>query len=433
MSDAALNRAERAELERLRVQAAPGGGRRAARWTGSVVLLVLAAIVLVLASATVFARNEVLNTDRFAANVEPLYRDDEVRAAVAARINGAVHKALDTDALVAEAIGAVQTRGGPDALDRLAVPLASGIDSFIDKQITAVVYSDQFTELWREATLRAHTSLVALLRGEGGGALELKGDDLVLDLGPMVERVKNRMVEAGFGLAEKIPAVSVHFTIAESEAFPKLQVAASLLDAASWALPIAGLLLLAAGIATAPDRRRGLLIGALCIAGGMLLLSAGITIGRGALLAGLGDTVQSQEAAVNVYDTLTRFLKSAAETITVLALIVALACWATGPGRAPTALRRLGAGGGNAAARGLAGAGVTFGRFGAAVHRYRRGIELALAVAGLLWIVLWRHPGVSGVVTVAIVVGVLVLIVELIGRAAVEGGSGTDAPASQSA
>ncbi|MDN3242513.1 hypothetical protein [Glycomyces tritici] len=433
MSDAALTRAERAELERLRARTAPGRGKRGARWTGAVVLLVLAAVVLVLASVTVFARNQVLNTDRFVANIQPLYQDDEVRSAVAARINGAVNEALDTEALVAEAIDAVQTRGAPDALDRLAVPLASGIDSFIDKQIRTVVYSDQFTELWREATLRAHTSLVALLRGDGGGALALQGSDLILDLGPVVERVKDRMVEAGFALAERIPAVSVHFTIAQSETFPKLRVAASLLDAASWILPIAGLALLAAGIATAPDRRRGLLIGALCVAGGMLLLSAGLTVGRSVYLAGLGDGVQSQQAAVNVYDTITRFLKGAAETVTVLALIVALACWATGPGKAPTALRRLGAGGRNAAARGLAGAGVTFGRFGAAVHRHRRGIELALALAGLLWIVLWRHPGVSGVVTAAIVVAVLVLVVELIGRAAVEAGSGTDASASRSA
>ncbi|MEU5155755.1 hypothetical protein [Glycomyces sp. NPDC021274] len=432
MSDAALTRAERAELERLRAQAAPDRGKRGARWTGSVVLLVLAAVVLVLASATVFARNEVLNTDRFVDNMEPLYRDGEVRAAVAARINGAVDQALDVDALVAEAIDAVQTKGAPEVLDRLAVPLASGIGSFIDKQVNAVVYSEQFTELWREATLRAHTSLVALLRGDGG-PLELQGDDLVLDLGPAVERVKDRMIEAGFALAERIPAVSVHFTIAQSETFPELRVAASLLDAAAWVLPIAGLALLAAGVATAPDRRRGLLIGALCVAGGMLLLSAGLTIGRGAYLAGLGDGVQSQQAAVNVYDTVTRFLKGAAETVTVLALIVALACWTIGPGKAPTALRRLGAVGRNAAARGLAGAGVTFGRFGAVVHRNRRAIELALAVAGLLWIVLWRHPGVSGVVTVAVVVAVLVLVVELIGRAAVEAGRDADAPAPLSA
>lgn len=432
MSDAALTRAERAELERLRAQASPGRGKRGARWTGSVVLLVLAAVVLVLASATVFARNEVLNTDRFVDNMEPLYRDGEVRAAVAARINGAVDQALDVDALVAEAIDAVQTKGAPEVLDRLAVPLASGIGSFIDKQVNAVVYSEQFTELWREATLRAHTSLVALLRGDGG-PLELQGDDLVLDLGPVVERVKDRMIEAGFALAERIPAVSVHFTIAQSETFPKLRVAASLLDAAAWVLPIAGLALLAAGVATAPDRRRGLLIGALCVAGGMLLLSAGLTIGRGAYLAGLGDGVQSQQAAVNVYDTVTRFLKGAAETVTVLALIVALACWTIGPGKAPTALRRLGAVGRNAAARGLAGAGVTFGRFGAVVHRNRRAVELALAVAGLLWIVLWRHPGVSGVVTVAVVVAVLVVVVELIGRAAVEAGRDTDAPAPLSA
>jgi hypothetical protein len=425
MSDAALNRDERAELERLRAQVQGRGRRRGLRWTASVVLLVLAAVVLVLATVTGFARNEVLNTDRFVETMEPLYHDDEVRAAIAARVSNAVDEALDVDALVAEAIDAVQTRGGPEVLDRLAVPLASGIDSFIDKQVTAVVHSDQFTELWSQATRGAHTALVSLLRGESGsGVLELQGEDLVLDLGPVLEQVKQRMVDAGFALAERIPAMSVTFTIASSEALPQLRTAAALLDAAAWILPIAGLALLAAGVALAPDRRRGLLIGALAVAVGMLLLSLGLEIGRSAYLAGLGDAVQSPAAAGNVYDAVTRFLGDAAQTVTVLALIVALACWLLGPGTAARASRRLGATGRDAAARGLAGAGVSFGAAGAFVHRYRRGIEVALVAAGLLWIVLWRYPGVSGVLTVALVVAVLILVVELIGRAAFEAARG---------
>jgi hypothetical protein len=421
MSDDALTRSEREELERLRAQASrTGKGRRGLRWAGSVAVLVLAAIVIMLASVTVFARNEVLNTDRFTDTMEPLYADAEVRAAVAARVSNAVDEALDVEALVDEAIAAVQTKGGPEVLDRLAVPLASGINGFIDKQVNAVIYSDQFTELWREATRSAHTALVALLRGDGGELLELQGQDLVLDLGPVVERVKDRMVDAGFALAASLPAISVTFTIAQSEAFPQVRTAATLLDAAAWILPIAGLALLAAGVFLAPSRRRGLLIGALCVAGAMLLLSAGLMIGRGAYLAGLGDAVQSPAAAANVYDTVTRFLKGAAETITVLALITALACWLLGPGTVARGSRRLGATGRNAAARGLAGAGLTFGAFGSFVFRYRRVIQALLVVGGLLWIVLWRHPGVSGVITIVLVVAVLAAIVELIGRTAFE-------------
>ncbi|MEU6859868.1 hypothetical protein AB0B28_13470 [Glycomyces sp. NPDC046736] len=419
MSDA-LNRAERAELERLRAQVGTRKARSGLRWTGSAALLVIGAIVLMLAAVTVFARNEVLDTDRFVDNVEPLATDAEVRAAVATRISTAVDEALDVETLVAQAIDAVQTKGAPDVLDRLSVPLASGVDSFIEKKVHEVVYSDQFTELWREASRAAHTALVGVLTGDGGDLLALQGQDLVLDLAPVLERVKERLVDSGFSLAASIPKVSVEFTIAESEAFPKLRSAASLLDAAAWVLPIAGLALLAAGVLTAPDRRRGLLVGALCVAGAMLLLIGGLAIGRGAYLAGLGDAVQSQQAAANVYDTVTRFLQGGAQTLTVIAIIVALACWLLGPGTAARATRRLGVSARDAAARGLAGAGLTFGAAGDFVHRHRRGIELVLVLAGLAWIVLWRHPGVSGVVTVAILVGVLALIVEVIGRAATE-------------
>jgi hypothetical protein len=420
MSDAALNRTERAELERLRAQAPDRGGRRGLRWAGSIVLLVLAAVVIAAAAVTVFARSQVLDTDRFVDTMEPLYSDAEVRAAVAARVSNAIDQALDVEALVAEAIDAVQTRGAPEVLDRLAVPLASGVDSFIDEQVHTVVHSEQFTELWREATRGAHVALVGLLTGERDGALRLQGQDLVLDLGPVLAQVKERLVDSGFGLAERIPAMSVTFTVAESEALPKLRTAASLLDAAAWVLPIAGLALLAAGIALAPGRRRGLLIGALCVAAAMLLLSGALTVGRGAYLAGLGDSVQSPQAAANIYDTVTRLLRSGIQTVTVLALITALACWLLGPGAVARGTRRTGVAGRNAAARGLAGSGLTFGAAGGLVHRHRRGIQLLLVVGGLLWIVLWRHPGVPGVVTVALVVAALALIVEVVGRTSVE-------------
>ncbi|WP_344487772.1 hypothetical protein [Glycomyces endophyticus] len=416
MTDAALNRAERKELERLRARAAGRKGR-GARWTGAVVLLVLAAITGVLATATVFARNEVLNTDRFVANMEPLYRDEEIRGAVAARVSGAITGALDVEALVAEAVDAVQTKGGPEVLDRLAAPLASGVNSFIDDQVQAVVHSDQFTELWRQANRTAHTSLVRLLTGDGDGALSLDGNDLVLDLGPVLDAAKARLVAAGFDLAARLPELSVTFTVATSESFPKLQVAAALLNAAAWVLPIAALALLAAGVAIAPSRRRGLGLGALFLAVGMLLLWGAVSIGRSAYLAGLGDAVQSPTAAANLYTALTRFLIGGAQTIAVLALIVALACWLLGPGAAATAVRRLALGARDGLARLLAGAGLGFGAFGAFVFRSRRPIEFAAVAAGLLWLVLWRHPGVSGVLTVALVVALFIAVVEVVGRA----------------
>ncbi|THV30843.1 hypothetical protein [Glycomyces paridis] len=417
MADAALNRAEREELERLRAQAARSGGvGRGARWTGAVVLLVLSAVLALLATVTVFARNEILDTDRFVDNMEPLLDDDDVRAAVAARVSTAVTEALDVEALIAEAIDAVQTRGAPDVLSRLAGPLASGVDSFIDKQVHTVVYSDQFTELWRQANRTAHAALVAILTGEQGRALAVQGQNLVLDLGPVVERVKDRMVDAGFDLAERIPAVSVTFTLATSDAFPKLQVATALLNAAAWALPIAALALLAAGVALAPVRRRGLLLGVVFTAGAMFALWGALVIGRSVYLAALSGSVQSPDAAGAVYDALTRYLLAGAQTLAVLALIVALACWLLGPGRAATGTRSLARGARDALARVLTRAGLTFGPVGGAVQRFRRPVEFLAVIVGLLWIVLWRHPGVSGVVTVAIVVAVFVAFVEVVAR-----------------
>src|SRR6185369_4564586 len=67
------------------------------------------------------------------------------------------------------------------------------------------------------------------------GAVVSSGDTISINLGPLLEQVKARLVADGFGLASKIPEVSTQFTVFESSKLPKLRSTVRLLnDVATW-------------------------------------------------------------------------------------------------------------------------------------------------------------------------------------------------------
>lgn len=414
-----LDDRERAELERLRSEVTrlrERPRRRVGRWSLSVLLLFLAALLTALSGVAVFARNEVLDTDRFVANLAPLARDDDVRDAVAQRVTDAVTKGLDIEGLTQRALAAIETKGAPDILDALADPIASGIESFVSKQVDAIIHSEQFEDLWATAIREVHASLHKILTGQPGELLDVQDGKIVVDLAPVFDTVKQRLVDNGFAVAAKLPTVSVTYPLMDAAPVKQARTAATVLNAVAWVLPFTALALLIAGVLIAPDRRRGLLVGALLTAGAMLALWGGLWIARTAYLGALPDTVRSPRAAAALFDIGVRFLVGAAQTAAVLFGLVALGSWLAGPGRFATGLRRVLAGLFGAIARGVDRFGLPLTGFAGAVHRNRRAIELVLLVLGLLWLVLWGHPGIPGTLTVTAVVCLAIAVTEICAR-----------------
>ncbi|GAA2259321.1 hypothetical protein GCM10009853_010380 [Glycomyces scopariae] len=419
MADMPLSQAERAELERLRAEAVrgPGRGRRGARWFGSTLLLILAALLAVASVVVLYARDQLLDTDRYVATVAPLAEDPEIRAAVADRVGEAVNERLDVEGYVARALDAIQTEGAPEALDALAGPVAAAVEGFVDDQVHTVVYSDRFAQLWTNANTTAHEAVAAILRGEASESLQLQGDTVYLDLGPLVEQVKDLLVARGLTIAERLPQVSVQFPLVEVKGIANAQGAAALLDVLRWVLPLAAIALLLAGVLLAPGRRRALLVGALLLAAAMALLLAGAAVARTAALANLPEDVRSPQAVAAVYDIVTRFLLAGAQTVIVAALVVAVAAWLAGPGRAATAIRGAAALLLDLAAAGLVRTGLPLGPVPGAAARSRRTLEAVAVAAAVVWLILWPHRGVEGTLWVAFTLMVVVAVIEVLARA----------------
>src|SRR5918993_2361565 len=230
-----LAEAERAELERLRVEVArlrdgvprvdgpdparPTAVRRRRTWPRTVVayvLIGLAALLAPLAVVSVWARSQVSDTDRYVETVAPLASDPALQAAATTQLTNIAFQYLDVQGLTQQALDALASSGRvPPALsarlDALVVPISNGIYSFTEDQVGSLVRSDVFADAWATANRTAHDSLVAALTGETGGPVEVTGNTVSVNLATFITAVKERLIARGFTLAERIPAVNAQF------------------------------------------------------------------------------------------------------------------------------------------------------------------------------------------------------------------------------
>ncbi|WP_415950445.1 hypothetical protein [Streptomyces sp. KLOTTS4A1] len=372
-------------------EAGSGRPRHRGRSLLATVLIVLGCLLAPLGVVSAWTADVIGDTDRYVDTVQPLASDPDVQDAVAARVTDAAMDHIDLDDLLASLTDEERPLADK-ALGKLGDSLEGAVRSFVNDKAHDVVASDAFETLWTGLNRRAHAAVNKALTGEGGGAVEL-GDDgaVTVDLAPVVEQVKQRLVDSGLSIAEQIPEVHTEFEVARSEDITKARTGFRLLQLAGNWLPVIALLLVAAGVLLARSRRRAVVTAALCVAVAVGLLGIALTVFRPVYLDALPAGV-SQPAAGSVYDALTRFLRTTVRMVVALGIVVALAAWLTGKGRRALLVRNLWSSG-IGAARGTADrAGLNLGAFGTWVAAHRRWIVRALVAAAVLTYLLWSHP-----------------------------------------
>jgi hypothetical protein len=416
-------RARVAELEAERAAAAttpPRPQRTPARSTLSAVLLTLACLLAPLSVASVWASSELSDTDRYVETVAPVIDDAGVQSAIADEVTDAIVTRLDVAGLTSDALDTIaqQPRVPPrvaDALPGLAVPLTSGIEGFIRSQTLNLVASDQFAQVWDEVNRVAHDQVVTLLEGNQGGAVSAQDDTITLNLGPVIDAVKARLVDRGFALAANLPSIDRSFVLVQSEGITKAQNFYQLLNTLGVWLPFIAVALFAGGVYAARDRRRALLRGALGVTVAMVVLGVGLLLVRTLYVETTPAGLLSAESAGNVFDTLVRFLRTGLRAAAVLGIVVALAAFLTGPAsgsvRTRAALRS-----GIGSLRGSAeSAGMHTGRAGTWIYAHRGGLRVAVLVAAGLSLMFWTQPTAAVVIGVAVLVALALALVEFLG------------------
>jgi len=422
---------ERAELERLRAETAElrrqqaGRTRRRFSWRTivSIVLIVLGCVLGPVAVLGVWAGNEVSDTGRWVATVEPLIHDPAIQNVLTDKITAEVTRQLDLTGTLNQASAQLDDKGLPrlsSLVQTFGPQIASAVTGFIHSTVHRIVSGPRVAKLWVQANTVAHQSLVKVLSGEGNGAISTKNGQIVLNLGPFIAVVKQDLIEHGFSLASNIPPISPTLALFQAKDLGKAQAGYRLIKALKIVLPVLVLLLLAAGVYVARRRRRALIGASLGLAASMLVLAIGLVIARSIYLSSVPPSVLPGDAAAAAFDAMVYFIRIGLRVVLAVGLVVAIGAFITGSSRTAVQTRSaLKSGAGRIRAYGER-RGVSAGPVGEWTYTHRKGLRIGAVALFALIFVFWGHPTGLVVIVLAVLLLVVLGLIELIGRPAAE-------------
>jgi hypothetical protein len=420
---------ERAELERLRSevselrgqQARLAGRRHRISWRTpvAIVLIVLGCVLAPVSVLAVWSANQVSDTSRYIANIEPLIHNPAIQNALTDKVTSEITGHLNITGYVNQAAGLLAAKGLPRVgtlLKTFGPSLASAVAGYIHSTVQKIVTSAQFARTWIQVNTVAHQEVVKALSGRGGGAIKVSNGQVVIDLAPFITIVKQALVARGFSLVKSLPQIHPTLALFSARDLVKAQTAYRLINDLKIVLPILTLLLIGVGIYVARGHRRALVGAGLGFAAAMLLLGAGLLIFRGIYLNTVPGSVLPSNAAAAIFDTFVRFIREALRTLLVVGLVVAAGAFFSGPSVTAVQTRkafRLGLGWIRHAGEHF---GVTTGPVGRWTYAHRKGLRISAVGLAALIFVFWGRPTALVVILLAILLLVVLGLIELIGR-----------------
>ena len=316
-----------------------GRGRGVVAW----VLLVIAAILLPLGVVGFWGQRSLTDTERYVATVAPLSQDQAIREQIATAATDALQKQVDSNQTIDNLLSSL-----PEPAQKLLkAPIEGAINSLISQVVHKLINSEQFDNLWIAANKNLQQQLISALQGDQSGAVKIQNDEVVLDIGTVIEKAKEELVAKGVtALADKpVPeAADREIVLLKSDQVKQARIIyAFSVPIARWLLPLAIVLFLAS-VLISTRRARMVLASGVAIAIGMTALSIGLTVAREQVSNSFAST--PYESVVNTFFvTLTRYLSTAVSAAITIGVVVAVLGWFGGRSHPATSLRGLIGGG----------------------------------------------------------------------------------------
>jgi hypothetical protein len=409
----------RAEVTELRTEKAKPP-RRHFGWRAplATILIVLGCLLAPVSVMAVWTANQVSDTSRYVANVEPLVHNPAIQNALTDKISTEITTHLNVTSYADQAAGLISAKGLPRVgalLKTFAPSIAGAVAGFIHGQVHKIVTGPRFASLWVQANTVVHKILVKALSGQGGSSVSISNGQVVLSLGPFINVVKQDLIKRGFTIVSKIPAINPTIALFSAKYLVKAQTGYRLINDLKIVLPILALLLLALGVYVARGHRRALIGAGLGLAASMLVLGAGLLIFRGVYLNSVPNNVLPADAAAAMFDTLVRFIKEGLRTLLVVGLVVAAGAFLTGPSITAVRIRRAFADGLAWIRRGGERHGVAAGPVGTWTYAHRKVLRISAVALAALIFVFWGQPTAAVVIVLVILLLVVLGLIELIG------------------
>ena len=396
----------------------PSGGRWRA-WV-SALCIVIAAILVPVSIVTAWARVQLVEEDAFVATLAPLVDDRAVQAMVIDEAMEAINDQVDFQTLTANVFDGIADLGLPpraaQALGLLEAPAATGLENLVNEAVTRVVESDAFSDVWATATRAAHRALTTAATSDGGGLVVRTDDGVGIQLGAVVDAVKQRLVDRGVSAAQLIPEIDRVVIVGKGDNLAAIRTGYALATSLGWWLPVLTLVLFGLGIAVARRRSLAVLGTGLAIAIGAGALAIGLSVGDTVMGTVASDLGLSPDGLGVIYEQVVGAMTQTAIVLSVLGVFVALLGWAMGRSAAAQGARSAVRSVNSSARRQLAARGLDTRGFGAWLARSRVLVRTIIAVLAVLWLFALRPLSFGDVVLVIVVAFAVAWILELLQR-----------------
>jgi len=134
------------------------------------ILVVIGCLLAPVSVLAVWAANEVGNTGRYVATMEPLVHDPAIQNALTSKITAEITARLNVTSRADQAAAALSSGGLPKAgtlLKSVAPAIASGVAGSIHSEVRKIVTGPRFASAWVQANTLVHQELVKVLSGQG--------------------------------------------------------------------------------------------------------------------------------------------------------------------------------------------------------------------------------------------------------------------------
>jgi hypothetical protein len=205
-------------------------------------LLVLATLLLLVSSLTIWVKRQALDTDAWTNASGRLLENDDIRGALSIYLVNTLYNNVDVTARVKQAL--------PPQRSGLAPVIAGALRQFSERAADQLLATPRVQNLWEEVNRRAHKNMIAVLEGKSVRRFQTANGTVVLDLSPLVKRLGDRL-----GISEKLPPDAGKITILKSGQLESAQDALKVIKALTIFLVLVVLALYAVAIYLARGHR----------------------------------------------------------------------------------------------------------------------------------------------------------------------------------
>jgi hypothetical protein len=288
------------------------------------VLVILASIVLLIGTLSVWIARQVLDTNDWVRTSNALIRDPRIQQATASY---AADQLLQKGVLTQKLKEVL-----PPRLDPLAATAAGGLDEVAQRVTLRALQSGAFQKLWEETNRNAHKQLINVVEHASKGGV-------VFDLRPMLGQVATR-IGLSPSVVDALPPDRGKVTIIKGDELSTVRSVMKALRGLAIFLVLLTLVLWVAAVWLSYDKRRTILqvgVGIFLVA--LVLLAVRRVLGH-IVVDDLTSGGSGEPSAQATWDIGTSLLRQITGTLLVLGLIVIVCAAFAGPSRWATRTRR---------------------------------------------------------------------------------------------